>query len=285
MPSSLTCPIERHQFISSWESALSPLLKEKHKQCWVNDSNHKYFGFFPSKMKAFFLGTFPVPEVASSDFFYHSAANLFWPILSELSDKNLDTLEAKLNWLSEVGIGITDILHTVRRTDELCICTADSALDVISTNNIHALLKDRPEVTDLFLTSGGPGSRSLSGKSAGGWLGKHLREASGTSIKKGPGRYASQEVVIKPELKRLKLHFLLTPAPQDDQLGKHLREHPSAKERLAELDFFRNITNVKEKYKVLQWAAYLKGVSGLISPRVATELEKIDLNGMLMERK
>ncbi|RZJ89385.1 MAG: hypothetical protein EOO20_11150 [Chryseobacterium sp.] len=152
----------------------------------------------PSKTKAFFLGTFPVPEVASSGFFYHSVANLFWPILSELSDKNLDTLEDKLDWLSEVGIGITDILHTARRTDELCMSTADSALDVISTNNIHALLKDRPEVTDLFLTSGGPVSQSSSGKSAGGWLGTHLREASGTSIKKGLGRYASQEVVIKP---------------------------------------------------------------------------------------
>lgn len=173
----MNCPIETHQFIETWK--LPSKLHHLYNDSWIHNNNSGYFGFIPKNPIALILGTFPIPEKKTSGFFYHSAANRFWTILSNISctDTKLSTLENKLSWLSEKQIAISDILCKVQRTDKDCSSSADNDLNAICYNNILQLLHDHPTIKDIFLTSGGPTAKALSGKSAGGWLGSHLREA------------------------------------------------------------------------------------------------------------
>jgi G:T/U-mismatch repair DNA glycosylase len=238
---SMDCPLEKHQFILSWSSELPENLKTKFADSWINNEEFGYFGFIPKNPVALFLGTFPVPETKTSGFFYHSDANLFWKALSIITGSDLVSLENKLSWLSTNRIAITDILYQAQRMDKDCISRADRDLKPIHLNNILKLIEQNPTISDIFLTSGGPKSKSLSGKSAGGWLGFHFRKASGKSIKRVKIQGATLTILLKPSLKQLRLHYLITPAPQDDQLGKFLRNRPEIQETFNNMPFLKSV--------------------------------------------
>lgn len=280
----MDCPIETHQFITTWINNLPQHLRKNYNDSWVHNNDLGYFGFIPKDPVALILGTFPVPEQRTSGFFYHSNVNLCWKILSTIANTNLTSLDQKLEWLYAKKIAISDILCKAQRTDENCSSRADSDLNVICYNNIFQLLKTYPTITDIFLTSGGPTSKSLSGKSAGGWLGSHLREATGHSLKKISVNKASLMVQLRPIMKQFNLHYLITPAPQDDQLGKHLRDSQTAEQTLNSINFLQPITNMKEKYKSFQWAAYFSKIPNVVVANVGQELTQQNINYILMEK-
>lgn len=280
----MNCKIETHQFLTTWESNLSEQLKTKYFKNWVNNENKGYFGFIPHKATSLFVGTFPVPEQRTTGFFYHSGANLFWRILETLSGEKLLKVENKLNWLSNQNIGITDIICKAQRTDKNCSSRSDKDLNVLCFNNLFNILIDFSSVTDIYLTSGGPKSKSLSGKSAGGWIGKHLREATGKSIKKISFNGASLKIKIHSIEREINLHYLITPAPQDNQLGKYLKENPNAAKTFEKLNIFQNVTDLKEKYKAIQWATYLSKNKELVKKEIIEEIKKSKLNCLLMEK-
>jgi hypothetical protein len=193
-------------------------------------------------------------------------------------------LDNKLSWLSKNRIAISDILCKVRRTDKNCSSRADKDLIAICYNNIFKLLETYPTITDIFLTSGGPTSKSLSGKSAGGWLGLHLREATGRNLKRISSNKATLTVQLRPNLKQINLHFLITPAPQDDRLGEHLRDSLTAGQALNNINNLRCVLTMKEKYKSFQWATYLSKLQGVVSTPLLQELTSENIDNILMER-
>lgn len=280
----MNCPIETHQFLNSWKENSSELCKQ-YSTSWIDNRENGYFGFIPEKTTALFIGTFPVPEQGKTGFFYHSGANLFWKILKELTGQNLSSLEQKMNLLSNLNLGITDILCKAQRTDENCSSRADSDLKAICFNNISNVLSDFPSIEDIYLTSGGPSSRSLSGKSAGGWLGLHLREATNRSIKRISSDGATLKIRLQPNGRELKLHYLITPAPQDNQLGKYLRDNANVRAVLEQINLFQELTDNKEKYKAIQWATYLSNIPGLVSENIKQEIQNQHLDNLLMERQ
>jgi hypothetical protein len=280
----MNCPIEIHQFITTWEDNLPENLKTVYKQSWINNADLGYFGFIPKDSVALFIGTFPVPEQRTSGFFYHSNVNLFWTILSAINGSDLSSLGNKLSWLTNNKIAISDILCKTQRTDDNCSSRADCDLNAICYNNIFQLLKNHPTITDIFLTSGGPTSKSLSGKSAGGWLGLHLREATGHSIKKININRGTLTIQLRPSMKQINLHYLITPAPQDEQLGKHLRNSQTAGQTLNNINFLRPNLNVKEKYKIFQWAVYLSKIKDVVEHNVRQQLTLENIDLILMER-
>jgi hypothetical protein len=280
----MNCPIETHQFLNSWKENSSELY-QKYSTSWINDEEKGYFGFLPKNTTALFIGTFPVPEQRTTGFFYHSDANLFWKLLKELSGTNLNSLEQKLNWLSDLKLGITDILYKAQRIDENCSSRADTDLNAICLNNVLKLLSDYPSIEDIYLTSGGPSSRSLSGKSAGGWLGEHIRKETKRSIKRISSDGATLRVKLQPSGREYNLHYLITPAPQDNQLGKFLRENENVRTTLDQINFFKELKDNKEKYKAIQWACYLSNIQGLLSEKIKHEVLNQRFCNLLMERK
>ncbi|MFN3588502.1 MAG: hypothetical protein ACK4UP_03910 [Spirosomataceae bacterium] len=281
----MNCLIETHQFLSSWTTNLNISLKEKYNNSWIDKKEVGYFGFIPKESTAIFLGTFPVPEIETNGFFYHSSVNNFWKIIAEISKADLTSIDNKLKWLHSRKIGITDILCKAQRTDEKCISRADKDLNAICFNNIANLLDDYPSIMDIFLTSGGPTSKSLSGKSAGGWLGLHLREATGKSLKKISKEGATLKIQLQPNGREINLHFLITPAPQDNQLGKFLRDNINARNQLDNSNLFPDYTDRKEKYKLIQWAVTLSKIKDAVSQNIVSDLQKINLKQLLMERQ
>lgn len=280
----MDCPIETHQFLNSWKENSAELCKQ-FSTSWIDDKEKGYFGFIPEKATALFIGTFPVPEQRTTGFFYHSDANLFWTILEELSEQSLNTLEQKLNWLSNLKLGITDILCMAQRIDKKCLSRSDADLNAICFNNVANILSDFPSIEDIFLTSGGPSSKSLSGKSAGGWLGLHIRHATNRNIKKVTSDGATLKVQLQPDGRLLNLHYLITPAPQDEQLGKYLRENENVKATIEQINLFEKLTGCKEKYKAIQWATYLSKVPGLISEHFRHKILNQHVASLLMERQ
>lgn len=279
----MNCPIETHQFITTWKANLPQQLQIAYENSWVNSVDLGYFGFIPKDPIALILGTFPVPEQRTSGFFYHSDVNLCWKILSTLSGTDLLPLANKLSWLTEKKIAISDILCKAQRTDENCRGRADSDLNAICYNNIFQFLKIYPTIKDIFLTSGGPTTKSLSGKSAGGWLGLHLREATGRNLKKVTNEKATLTVQLRPSMKQINLHYLITPAPQDDQLGRHLRDSQTASKALNNINYLHGVENQKEKYKSFQWAAYFSKLQGIVHTNMRQEITQQNMNNILME--
>lgn len=279
----MNCPIETHQFITTWKAALPQQLQTAYDNSWLHDIDIGYFGFIPKEPVALILGTFPVPEQRTSGFFYHSDVNLCWKILSTLSCTDLLPLANKLSWLTEKRIAISDILCKAQRTDANCSGRADSNLNAICYNNIFQLLKIYPTINDIFLTSGGPKTKKILGKSAGGWLGSHLHKATGQKLKKITCDKATLTVQLQPGTKQINLHYLITPAPQDNQLGKHLRDSQTASQALNNINYLQGIKNTKEKYKSFQWAVYFSKIQGIVNSNMTQELTQQNMSSILME--
>jgi hypothetical protein len=279
------CPIETHQFLTSWRENLNDSLKHVYSNSWRENKELDYFGFMPETLTALFVGTFPVPEQNTKGFFYHSDSNCFWRILSTVTGRQLLSLEDKLRWLTESKMGVTDILHKAQRTDKDCISRSDKNLKPKCFNNLLNLLNDNPSITDIYLTSGGPTSKSLSGKSAGGWLGLHLRDTTGKSLKRLHGDGATLTVQIQQNQKNIHLHYLITPAPQDNKLVEYLRDNKMVVEGLNQINYLKGIVDPKEKYKSLQWAVYLMKKQGLVSNEIQAEIKLNDLGNLLRERR
>jgi G:T/U-mismatch repair DNA glycosylase len=277
----MPCPIEEHQFLNTWrlQAQRSPDL-EPYLSSWIINPDQGHFGFIPSKPRALFVGTFPVLENGTSGFFYHSRYNKLWSILSRISGQTLNTIPEKLQWLSMHGIAITDIVQKAQRAEGRCNSTSDSDLIPFCYNNIWALMQQHPTIQTIYLTSGGPSTRSTGGKSAGGWLCTHLREVEGGNLKKELPGGAKLDLTLKRRRQTVRLVYLITPADMDGQLNKHLGNNPNSANR------FRRVSdenNVEFNYKCVQWAHYLQELPGVVSTDFLNQINHLDLATNLME--
>lgn len=279
----MNCPIETHQFITTWTNNLPSDLRANYNNLWVYNADLEYFGFIPNDPMALILGTFPVPENKTSGFFYHSDVNACWKILSLITKTDLTSLDRKLKWLSIKKISISDIVCKAQRINADCTSRADRDLNVKCYNNIFQLLKVYSSIKDIFLTSGGPTTKNLSGKSAGGWLGSHLRDVTSSRLKKMSIDKGSLSVYLSPLNKSINLHFLITPAPQDNQLGRHLRDKKEVVGILNSINFLQPLTDIKEKYKAFQWAVHFSKIPDIVDSDVELELTERNIDKILME--
>ncbi|MCY7360263.1 MAG: hypothetical protein LH609_22970, partial [Rudanella sp.] len=115
--------------------------------------------------------------------------------------------------------------------------------------------------------------------------GLHLRDATGHSLKKVANNGATLTIQLRSNQKRLNLHFLITPAPQDEQLGKYLRDKKSVTIGLNQINYLKDTLDLKEKYKFLQWAVYLSKFQELINNNFQAEIDQHNLQNLLMERQ
>jgi G:T/U-mismatch repair DNA glycosylase len=279
----MACPHEKHQFVGSWLNQLAQPVFQRYKKNWVIDPEGDFFGFLPENPSALFVGTFPIPETATSGFFYHSKANAFWTILENISGRRLSTIDEKLEFLIEFNVGITDVLYIAQRTDTFCSSKLDSELNPIQFNNVYRILSMRQAVKHVFLTSGGPKSKQLSGKSAGGWLGAQIRQTTKRNINSKGTNLATRRVSIPMIPGVINLHYLLTPAPNDSQLRSHLKKSPTAISSLGKLTPMAGIKDPLLKYKVFQWSVYLDNVPGLAQAGIKALNTPANRRNILME--
>lgn len=87
---------------------------------------HPYSSFLPDKAKMLILGSFPpyrftvkngIPRnlIDEIDFYYGSKYNYLWPIMSELSNSQLQDIESIRAFLTFNDIGISDIVEKSSR--------------------------------------------------------------------------------------------------------------------------------------------------------------------------
>jgi G:T/U-mismatch repair DNA glycosylase len=278
----MNCEIETHQFLNSWKENL-PNRLEQFTEYWIEPGEGEYFGFIPPMATALFLGTFPVPEQRTTGFFYHSDANLFWKILDEISGQDLSRLENRFEWLIRNKLGITDILKQAQRTDARCKSRADIDLKAIHFNNVLNMLIEHESIQDIYLTSGGPSSKSLTGHSAGGWFGMHIRKETSKNIKKVSCNGATLKIRIPILNRDLNLHYLITPAPQDNQLSKYLRENSHVRIVVENFNILNRLSDTKERYKAIQWAICLSKIQGCVREDLLMEIQRENLSDLLME--
>ena len=83
---------------------------------------HPFDSFIPDNATKLIIGSFPgMDQVANrqnqEEWYYTTKNNLFWTILSEVFQTEVNTRKQKEKLLSEQKIAITDILTKVRRTE------------------------------------------------------------------------------------------------------------------------------------------------------------------------
>ena len=105
------------------------------------------------------------------------------------------------------------------------------------------------------------------------------------SIKRISSDGATLKIRIQPNGRELKLHYLITPAPQDNQLSKYLRENDNVRLTLEQINLFGELDDSKEKYKAIQWACYLSKIPGLLSEQIKQEILNQRFCNLLMEHQ
>ncbi|WP_419802657.1 hypothetical protein [Mucilaginibacter sp.] len=148
---------EIHPFVSGlWNIHLSA-----QQSSWFN--NGQSFGYIPNKdVNSIFLGSFPVFDVVHHNhvngnlaFFYGVVGNRMWPVLSKISGCDLTNENEIFTLFNQSNFGITDVLKEVQRKGQ---SAADNALTPIIFNDIIDLLYTFPNITNIYVTSGGRGS-------------------------------------------------------------------------------------------------------------------------------
>ena len=111
----------------------------------------------PENAKFLIIGSFPGQEQTQNeindevDWYYGAKKNLFWKIISEVYQVNLQTKEDKQRLFTKYGIGITDILLKVIRAKD---SNKDQHLEIIEYNNqIIKSILEKHEIKTILFTS------------------------------------------------------------------------------------------------------------------------------------
>lgn len=118
---------------------------------------HPFENFFPSNMQYLIVGSFPGRQSTRAksakdrldDWFYSAPRNQFWPILEAVYRVKLQSRQDKQKLLSDLKIGMADIIQECRRSSN---SNADQDLKAIvyNTEGIGKILK---KVKKVFFTS------------------------------------------------------------------------------------------------------------------------------------
>jgi hypoxanthine-DNA glycosylase len=93
------------------------------------------------------LGSFPSIQSVANDFYYAHPRNQFWPILSGITGYPAGNRDQKIWLLKESGLGLWDMIASVRRSN-----SADSMLEDEVVNDIPALLEQYPAIQRIAFT-------------------------------------------------------------------------------------------------------------------------------------
>ena len=130
-----------------------------------NMSNHPFEAFIPIDSKSIIIGTIPPQRFCLNNinlypcdvnFYYGSKDNHFWEIIENINnikftyENNLIAIQERKDFLSSIGIGITDIIKSCIHKNS---SSSDKDLESIEFKNIKELLKNNSSIDTLIYTS------------------------------------------------------------------------------------------------------------------------------------
>ncbi|MDG6777942.1 DNA-deoxyinosine glycosylase [Thiomicrorhabdus sp. zzn3] len=95
----------------------------------------------PESAHLLILGTMPSVESLNQAFYYAHPRNAFWPIMAELLNRPLQTVEQKTQALQQAGILLWDVLAACQREGSL-----DSAIQSPQANDFTWIFKKHPHL-------------------------------------------------------------------------------------------------------------------------------------------
>ena len=126
---------------------------------------HPFEPFIPEAATKLIIGTIPpsrfckIPQELSPEdvnFYYGSKDNEFWPLIQTIFNKDfkyensIAAIEQRKALLTEVSIGITDIVEECFRTDN---GSSDKSLKIIKYKDLKSLLVNNSDIKTLIYTS------------------------------------------------------------------------------------------------------------------------------------
>jgi G:T/U-mismatch repair DNA glycosylase len=134
--------------------------------CKYEEETHDWGHYIPQNAIQLFLGTFPTKKAERRfEFFYSSARNRFWGVISGLTGipcqhySGKPAVEERKRLLDRLKLGVTDIGHRVYRQKESSL---DHHLFPIEFNDIFGLLDNHPAIDTLIVSSSSGGNSVLS---------------------------------------------------------------------------------------------------------------------------
>lgn len=125
------------------------------KLCYKNNmlETHPFGNFVPKDIRYLLLGSFTSNQFAKdSDYnwFYSTKRNHFWPIISQVYKRPLDTIEARKALFNKLGIGIADIIYQCER--ELGNSSDMNLINIVYNPELESILRSNP-INALFFSS------------------------------------------------------------------------------------------------------------------------------------
>lgn len=107
---------------------------------------HELKPIYNKDSKILILGSMPSKVSRDSNFYYANKTNRFWPVMSILFNKDLNTNLEKEQFLIENNIALWDVIASCDING-----SSDSSIKNIKVNNINKILKET-EIKYIFCT-------------------------------------------------------------------------------------------------------------------------------------
>lgn len=107
----------------------------------------------PAQPKLMILGTMPSVQSLADAFYYAHPRNAFWPILAEIFQQPISSIEDKQQLCLQQGILLWDVLQTCVRSGSL-----DSAIQQPVANDFGSLFKRFPNLKQVCFNGQKAGS-------------------------------------------------------------------------------------------------------------------------------
>lgn len=131
-----------------------------------SEETHKWNFHIPPGATKLFIGTFPTEERNRKfDFFYSSATNRFWEIVTEIAkplpeiENETDEIEKRKEILKKLKLGLTDMGKKVLRQQS---SSKDHSLFPLEFIDIAQILLAHKTIKTIILTGNSQGNSSLS---------------------------------------------------------------------------------------------------------------------------
>lgn len=118
---------------------------------------HPWKWFAPENSKTLIVGTFPTAKRNwKYDFFYPNTANLFWRVMAQVANHELQNFSGDIavaerkGILKTLSVAITDMGNKVIRNDG---SSSDEKLIPLEYMDIFQILDENPEITKIVFTS------------------------------------------------------------------------------------------------------------------------------------
>ena len=107
---------------------------------------HNIKPIYNKNSKILILGSIPSKVSRENNFYYTNKQNRFWKIMSILFDKDLDTVNKKIDFLLENNIALFDVIKECE-----IIGSNDSSISSVIVNDIDSIVKST-NINYIFCT-------------------------------------------------------------------------------------------------------------------------------------